>query len=138
MRNLPLGPNTLEIQVWDTHNNVSSTTLEFTVTGENSTSVSEIKAYPNPFIDNMTFAVTHNSAGQSLELVIDIFNQTGEKVTSLYKMAPTANSTETIKWNGTDNTGSSLPPGIYIYNTLVRSDNSQTVLSSRQKLIISN
>lgn len=138
MRNLPLGFNTLELKVWDTHNNLNTTTLEFIVTDENSTSISKINAYPNPFTSNMTFAVTHNSAGQPLELVIDIFNQKGEKVTSLHSMNDVANNTETIIWNGTDNTGSSLPPGIYIYNTLLRSGNNQTIHLPRQKLIISN
>ncbi len=138
MRNLPLGENRLDIKVWDTHNNVSSTSLEFIVTDQNSTSVSEIKAYPNPFSGNMTFAVTHNSAGRPLELVVEIFNQRGEKVTALYSVKQAATNTEFITWDGTDNTGSSLPPGVYIYNTLLRSENSQIVHSSRKKLIISN
>lgn len=138
MRNLPLGANRLDIKVWDTHNNVSNAILEFVVTDENSTSISEINAYPNPFINNMTFAVTHNSAGRSLELVIEVFNQKGEKVTSLYSVKQVATNTEIITWDGTDNTGSSLPPGVYIYNTLLRSEDSEIVHSSRKKLIISN
>lgn len=138
MRNLPVGTNKLNIKVWDTHNNVSNAILKFIVTDQNSASISEIKAYPNPFSNNMTFAVTHNSAGQSLELVVEIFNHKGEKVTSLYRVRQAASNTETITWNGTDNTGSSLPPGVYIYNTLLRSEDSKTVHSSRKKLIISN
>lgn len=138
MRNLPIGSNKLDIKVWDTHNNTSNSSLEFIVTDENSASISEIKAYPNPFSNNMTFAVTHNSAGQSLELVVEIFNQKGEKVTSLYSVKQTATNTETITWDGTDNSGSTLPAGVYIYNTLLRSEDSEIVHSSRKKLIISN
>lgn len=138
MRNLPIGNNRLDIKVWDTHNNVSTTSLEFIVTDQNSASISEIKAYPNPFINNMTFAITHNSAGQAVELVVEIFNQRGEKVTALYSVKQTATNTEIISWDGTDNSGSSLPPGVYIYNTLLRAEDSQIVHSSRKKLIISN
>lgn len=138
MRNLPIGKNKLDIKAWDTHNNVTNTSLEFIVTDQNSASISEIKAYPNPFSSNMTFAVTHNSAGRPLELVVEIFNQRGEKVTALYSVKQTATNTEVITWDGTDNTGSSLPPGVYIYNTLLRSEDSQIVRSARKKLIISN
>lgn len=138
LRNLPLGKNRLDIKVWDTHNNARNAQLEFTVTDENSVSVSEINTYPNPFSNNMTFAITHNGAGKSLELVIEIFNQRGEKVTALYSMKQVAQNTEIMQWDGTDNTGSALPPGIYIYNTLLRSHTGQIVHSERKKLIISN
>ena len=138
IRNLPIGTNTLNIRAWDTHNNASNAQLEFTVTDENSTTITEINAYPNPFNNIMTFAVSHNSAGQSIELVVEIFNQKGEKVRAIYQTNQEADNVESVTWNGTDNTGHSLPVGIYIYNVLLRSENSEIVHSSRHKLIISN
>jgi len=138
LRNLPLGWNLLEVQAWDTHNNVNSTSLEFFVTDENSSNISEINAYPNPFINNMTFSITHNNAGQAIELVVEIFNQKGEKVTSIYQTNGEAGNIEHVLWDGTDNTGSNLPAGVYIYNILLRSENTEIMHSTRQKLIISN
>ena len=138
LRNLPVGENRLSIKAWDTFNNSSEAELIFFVTGENSTEITEINAYPNPFNELMTFTATHNSAGEPLEMVVEVYNNKGEHVTSLYKSSPVANNVERIVWDGTDNTGSLLPKGIYIYNIQLRSDSQKIALSSRKKLIISN
>lgn len=138
MRALPVGINHLQIKAWDTHNNLGTASLEFIVTDENSNELTEINAYPNPFRNNMSFAVAHNSAGESIEVVVEIFNQRGEKVSALYHTNSEAGNIEVIPWNGTDNTGSTLPRGVYIYNILLKSENNQMIRSARQKLIISN
>ena len=138
MRDLPVGINELTLKAWDTHNNSNTTQLIFEVTDENSSTITEINAYPNPFINNMTFAIAHNSAGQSIEVVVEVFNQKGEKVTSIFQTNEEAGNIEQVTWNGTDNTGSTLPAGIYIYNILLRSENTEIVHSTRHKLIISN
>ena len=138
LRGLPLGRNRLRVKAWDTHNNANEAELEFYVTNKNSNTISKINAYPNPFINRMTFAITHNGAGQHTELVVEIFNQKGEKVTSIHKAHKKARNTTSIAWDGTDNTGSPLPPGVYLYNILLKIENAETVHSVRQRLIISN
>lgn len=138
MRNLPLGINRLEIRAWDNFNNLSKTEIQFEVTSENSTLISEINSYPNPFVDHTTFSIVHNGAGEALELTIDIVNAKGGKVITLQSEIEIGSNTETITWNGTDKYGSKLSKGIYIYNVILRSTNSGKTHVKRQKLIISN
>ncbi|MFT7268174.1 MAG: hypothetical protein ACI905_000376, partial [Roseivirga sp.] len=138
MRNLPLGINRLEIRAWDNFNNLSKTEIQFEVTSENSTLISEINSYPNPFVDHTTFSIVHNGAGEALELTIDIVNAKGGKVITLQSEIEIGSNTETITWNGTDKYGSKLSKGIYIYNVILRSTDSGKTHVKRQKLIISN
>lgn len=137
LRNLPLGLNEFEVRAWDNYNNLSKTRLSFNVTDENSTIIKEINAYPNPFVENTTFSVSHNSAGEALEMVVEIINARGEKVTSVYSEIESGSNTQIIEWNGTDNSGSKLGRGIYIYNVILRSKNSGKTHAKRKKLIIS-
>ena len=137
MRNLPLGTNTLEIKAWDNFNNLATSSIKFEVTSENSAIISEINSYPNPLVNSTTFSVSHNSAGEALEIIIEIINSKGEKVTSLNSEIENGTNTQSIKWDGTDRYGGKLGRGIYIYNVFLRSINSGKTYVKRQKLIIS-
>ena len=137
LRDLPLGINTLEIKAWDNYNNLAKKTIEFTVTDENSTIITEINSYPNPLVENTTFNISHNSAGEPLELRIDIINAQGENVISLYSEIERGSNTESIAWNGLDNSGVKLGKGIYVYNVVLISKNNGKTYTKRKKLIIS-
>ncbi|PIQ47230.1 MAG: hypothetical protein COW03_16210 [Cytophagales bacterium CG12_big_fil_rev_8_21_14_0_65_40_12] len=137
MRGLPLGTNTLDIKAWDNFNNVATSSIQFEVTSENSTLISEINSYPNPLINNTTFSVSHNSAGEALEIIIEIINSKGEKVISLVSEIENSTNNQTIAWDGTDQYGSKLGKGIYIYSVFLRAINSGKTHVKRQKLIIS-
>jgi hypothetical protein len=53
-------------------------------------------AFPNPYIDQVTFNVTVKNAGKG-SLVI--YNMLGQKVTNLFEGNMQANSTQTIRYN---------------------------------------
>ena len=137
MRDLPLGVNTLEIRAWDNYNNLAKSSFDFEVTDENSTVITEINSYPNPLVENTTFNISHNSAGEPLELRIDIINAQGENVISLYSEIERGSNTESIAWNGLDNSGVKLGKGIYVYNVVLISKNNGKTYTKRKKLIIS-
>ncbi len=63
---------------------------------ENSNAVVVVKAFPNPYIDQVTFNVTVKNAGKG-SLVI--YNMLGQKVTNLFEGNMQANSTQTIRYN---------------------------------------
>jgi len=138
LRNLPSGKNKIIIKAWDNYNNSQVSSLEFIVNDENSTLITEISNYPNPFLYNTTFSVAHNGAGEQVELVVEIFNIKGEKITSLYQEINSARSIEKIVWDGTNFEGAKLSNGLYIYNVILKTVGSARSQSKRQKLIISN
>jgi hypothetical protein len=55
-----------------------------------------VKAFPNPYIDQVTFNLTVKNAGKG-SLVI--YNMLGQKVTNLFEGNMQANSTQTIRYN---------------------------------------
>jgi peptidase C25-like protein len=138
LRNLPNGENRIVIKAWDNYNNSQISALEFIVNDDNSTLITNIRNYPNPLVDNTTFSIAHNSAGEHVELAVEIFNIKGEKITSLYEDIDVARSIEEINWNGTNFEGARLSKGLYIYNVILRTIGSDRSDSKRQKLIISN
>ena len=89
-------------------------------------------------MNNTTFSIAHNSAGEHVALSVEIFNINGEIITTLFEEIAVARSTEEINWNGTNFEGAKLSKGLYIYNVVLRTLGSDRSDSKRQKLIISN
>ncbi|KYG81855.1 peptidase C25-like protein [Roseivirga ehrenbergii] len=137
MRDLPLGFNTLEIRAWDNYNNLAKSSFEFEVTDENSMVITKINSYPNPLVEHTTFNISHNSAGEPLQLRIEIINAQGENVISLHSEIERGSNTERITWNGLDSSGVKLGRGIYVYNVILMSKNNGKTYTKRDKLIIS-
>jgi len=138
LRNLPSGKNKIIIKAWDNYNNSQVSALEFIVNDNNSTLITNISNYPNPLVNNTTFSIAHNSAGEHVALSVEIFNINGEIITTLFEEIAVARSTEEINWNGTNFEGAKLSKGLYIYNVVLRTLGSDRSDSKRQKLIISN
>jgi Abnormal spindle-like microcephaly-assoc'd, ASPM-SPD-2-Hydin/Secretion system C-terminal sorting domain len=65
--------------------------------------------YPNPFKEEISIEVYNL---KSTELIVDIYNLFGQKVKSLYKGLNKGSLN--LKWNGTDEKGNLVAPGIYI------------------------
>jgi len=63
---------------------------------ETSNAAVVVNAFPNPYIDQVTFNVTVKNAGKG-SLVI--YNMLGQKVTNLFEGNMQANSTQTIRYN---------------------------------------
>ncbi len=78
--------------------------------------VTDLKAYPNPFIcgnerNNVTFSFTLQ---KSSALNLSVYNIRGQKITELAK-GDHAAGTYQIAWNGSNDKGTLLPAGVYLY-----------------------
>ncbi|MCX6233431.1 MAG: type IX secretion system sortase PorU [Bacteroidetes bacterium] len=117
------GPHQIKFKIWDAFNNSSEETINFVVRGSDSFTIGDMINYPNPFRDYTNFSFEHNSADQILDITIDIFSITGQRVKSIrssgyaegYRIAP-------IRWDGTDDNGFRLRAGIYLYRAGIRSN----------------
>jgi hypothetical protein len=74
---------------------VISTTSEVTVKEEPKSDV-VVKAFPNPYVDQVTFNITVKNAGKG-SLVI--YNAIGQKVANVFEGDMQANSTQTIRYS---------------------------------------
>ncbi|NND71950.1 MAG: T9SS type A sorting domain-containing protein [Rhodothermales bacterium] len=70
-----------------------------------------VEVYPNPFTESVTFGVSIDGPVVSELSVFDIL---GRKVATILPEALRSASAATV-WDGTDNLGVHVPPGLYVY-----------------------
>ncbi|HEX9614740.1 MAG TPA: FlgD immunoglobulin-like domain containing protein, partial [Bacteroidota bacterium] len=77
-----------------------------------------LQNYPNPFNagTNIVFEVP-DVQGKFVKALVQVFNLLGEKVKTLAKGEHAA-GTYTVTWDGTDESGSRLPSGVYFYRLI--------------------
>jgi hypothetical protein len=137
LEDLSTGKYTLTVSARDVHGNSSSKTVEFEVRTKSSF-ITEIKSYPNPFIDETFFSVRHNLLGENLNLEIEILNSRGQPVNNLLTEILSAEETIQLKWDGKNHHKQSLEAGIYFYTLRLASNTTGKSDFVRGKMIISN
>ena len=135
--NIPDGNHTIELKVWDIHNNSSKASINFVVASSGSMALEQLFNYPNPVHDYTTFSFEHNQANGNMNVLIDIYGIDGKLVTRLEEEFFTDSyRNNEIKWDVTDEMGNQLSNGIYIYKVLVRSENGQEATKSNRLVVI--
>jgi hypothetical protein len=69
---------------------------------------SDVLAYPNPARDKVNFALQETQAD---EVIIEIYNISGERVSRIQQNSPG----QVITWETKD-----IAPGIYLYQTIIK------------------
>lgn len=129
------GEHELTFKVWDIYNNSSTASLKFYVSASASLALEAVMNYPNPFYEETIFSFEHNAGDQELLLTIDIFSIDGRLVKHLEdSFVPYSSRINHIRWDGTDEHGSKIMKGIYIYR-LQLSDENGIQKSKTSKLV---
>jgi hypothetical protein len=135
--NLSNGHHNLSLKVWDINNNSTTAYTEFIVAESNAMAIEKLLNYPNPFRESTRFTFQHNQADQPLDVKIEIYSLEGQLVCSLtdqyFSGGYQYNSAE---WNGTDEGGSKLRQGMYIYKVLVRNYDGSTSQETSKLVIL--
>jgi hypothetical protein len=139
-RNLKEGKYTLSLKAWDFYNNSSEQKIEFTVVKNYNIKITEVFNFPNPFSDKTgtTFSITQDHLEEDIEVELEVFTSDGKMVKNFRSVIYKSDSKiSDIKWDGKDNSGNSLPLGVYIYKIKLRSlsDSNRGVESKRLVLI---
>jgi flagellar hook assembly protein FlgD len=117
------GLHTLTLKAWDVLNNSSETTIEFLVDAGARLALSQVQSRPNPYKESSSFYFEHNKPGAVLDVTINLFNLTGQHMTTLnYTIQPESTSSDLLYWDGKDESGNELSAGLYVYTITVRSD----------------
>ncbi len=117
------GKHSLELLVWDVFNNSSRKTVEFYVSGSYDLNITEVMNYPNPFTTHTSFMFSFGQENEMIDVDIRIYTLEGSLVQKMSKsMTSSALNPETITWNGTNNNGSRLKSGTYLYNITVTNE----------------
>lgn len=140
LRDIAEGEHIINLKAWDVLNNSNTESLRFIVARSESTMITSIMNYPNPFTDFTSFVFEHNMAGRKLDISIEIFDMQGTNVRTLkttfvnsgYKV-----ESNNLKWSGTGEYGQKLYSGVYTYRVIVSSDAGETA-SKGGKLVLIN
>jgi hypothetical protein len=140
LRNLEPGLHTLSLKAWDVYNNASTKEIQFVVFDQNeSLEITNILNYPNPFINYTEFWFNHNSSGV-LDVSIQIFTISGKLIKTINSYTNASGSTSSISrnitWDGTDDFGSKIGKGVYIYKLNVKSQLTGLKSEKIEKLVI--
>lgn len=132
------GEHTLKLRVWDTHNNPSVSSIKFIVAGSSEFAIENLVNYPNPFSYNTTFKFTHNNFDDyKMDVKIEIFNISGQKVSNINETINiTGFDSFRIDWDGTNDSGSMLEQGFYLYKVTVSTPDGKTASESSKLVII--
>lgn len=137
LRDLELGEHTLSIRVWDVANNPSEAYTTFIVTDNARLVIDQIFNYPNPVVDETSFLVAHNQAGQDLELEIDILSASGALVKRLSsEFTAVGNVSRDLNWDGTDEAGRPLTDGFYVYRVVLRNVTTGEEVTAAKRLVL--
>ncbi len=134
--NLENGKHSLSLRAWDLHNNPAEASIDFIVSSSGELALQELMNYPNPFSQQTFFRFIHNHPFSELDVRIDIFDIQGKLVRSIKKQVNTPGfQSIPIQWDGTNQNGTPLGNGIYVYRlTVTTPDGLQSGQS--EKLVI--
>jgi len=131
------GLHTVTLKVWDVYNNSSDASIEFIVVSSSQLAVQHLLNYPNPFFDRTTFSFEYNQPNTEMNVQIDIYSLTGQKVKTLRQPFYSNGFRENkIEWDGSDDNGVRIGSGIYVYNVKVTIPDGSTTQKSSKLMVI--
>ncbi len=129
------GEHTLTFRAWDVLNNSSLAELKFNVVRNLSPQCFNVECTRNPATTSTTFIVSHDRAGSSLDVVLQVFDMSGRQLWEHSESGVSATGTYTLNWDLTVSSGNRLHTGVYLYRVLVGQNGNMTT-SEAKKLII--
>ena len=140
LRDLSPGLHTLTLKAWDVYNNASTQDIQFVVFDEDaSLKLTNVLNYPNPFVNYTEFWFNHNSSGV-LDVSIQILTVSGKLIKTINGQTNIGTNTSAVSrdltWDGTDDFGSKIGKGVYVYKLKVRSSTTGMQTEKIEKLVI--
>ncbi len=129
------GKHTLQFRAWDVLNNTSAQTLDFVVDNSLKPNLLNVIATQSPAINATNFLVSHDRAGSAVDIHLEVFDFSGQRMYSHHESSVSATGLATIPWNLCTNSGGRLGAGIYLYRVTLSCNGSKEV-SKTQKIII--
>lgn len=128
------GAHTLRLRIWDTSDNSTSETIEFTVSADRAPVVYDVYSDANPASTEANFYLSHDRPDAQLEVTINVYNMLGQPV---WQSVTTGRSdmylTSPVTWDLCDRAGHRVIRGIYLYQASIREGD--TVSNTRTRRI---
>lgn len=75
---LPVGLYTIRLKVWDIYNNSTEITFGFKVERQAGIRVENVKVFPNPFDNELSFELRHNRVNEDIEVIFKLYLPNGQ------------------------------------------------------------
>ncbi|WP_430931757.1 type IX secretion system sortase PorU [Saccharicrinis sp. 156] len=118
------GSHSLTLKVWDTHNNSSTSSINFMVSSDGALAVSDPVVFPNPVKQGIEsyLSFNHDDPNSRLEVQIMFFNLAGQLVSQQNSsVISLIDSVPPIEMKAETSDGAALDPGVYLYKVVVYS-----------------
>ena len=127
------GQHTLTLKAWDVFNNSSEASISFTVTKNMQITITGVNAFPNPFNEEVKIDFDVNLFDATVDAYLEVFNINGSlvSVTESKKMLSQGYKVGTLTWDGRNESGNQVPPGVYLISVRASNGNSDTVKATR-------
>ena len=135
---LESGRHSISVKAWDVLNNSSEARSEFVVIKDGDNLLEHVLNYPNPFTTNTNFQFEHDLTSTELDILITIYTISGKVIKTIEATKyATGFRIDDIHWDGTDDFGSDIGKGVYLYKIKARSDEFNLLRESEfEKLVI--
>lgn len=130
------GKHTIRVKAWDVNNNTGEGSVDFVVVDGKVVGIENLMNYPNPFNNTTHFVFEHNHPAEELNIKLMIYDAAGRTVKEIdQKFTPSGSRTNEITWDGTDESGTRLPSGVYVYRMMLSTEQGFKS-TAYQKLVI--
>lgn len=131
------GVHSFTLKAWDNFNNSSEETIRFVVGNEGKFVLKDLFNYPNPFMGETNISAQMNRPGKMMEISLDIISLNGRVIRSIKTSSmPYGYVLSPVLWDGTDNGGNRVAPGMYPYTITVTSESGETARASGRMIIL--
>jgi len=129
--NLSIGKHQLVIKAWDLLGNLTKDTLQFIVPNKDILKAKDLVNKPNPMLNYTQFSFDLNSRDATVETEFSLRNLNGQPIVN--KILPHKNMSNkwVMDWDGRDQSGAMIPPGLYLYTITVKAGSQIFVLSNK-------
>ncbi|MEM6261795.1 MAG: type IX secretion system sortase PorU [Bacteroidota bacterium] len=138
LRDLPAGEHKLLVRVWDVANNFSEATTSFIVVDDARLALTEVLNYPNPVEDQTRFLIGHNRPGKEFQVQVRITSGTDGRVVNVLRnqFSTGGNYFRDMMWDGRDQTGRDLNPGVYVFEVRLKDMETGEEVSEYSKMVL--
>ena len=136
LRKISPGQHFITARAWDISGNYTETRLDFLVWTNEDNSLQKVSNFPNPFSGETTFQFEHDLPDTELQIDVQIYSLSGNLVKNIREIKYSVGfRVNDMFWDGTNDAGSDVPRGIYLYKIIIYSEKlNQTRESGFKKL----
>lgn len=137
MFDLPDGPHTLSVKVWDVANQSATAQTDFIVASNTRLAIAQLMNYPNPFVGSTRIQFSHNQPGEPLRAEVYIRDSQGRLVERLQADFRTDSFlVEPFEWKGETADGAPAHAGLYHFELVLTQQRTGEVLRRHSRMVL--